>query len=733
MSLIYFDETQQIFHLSNGSISYILEIEREGIIGHVYFGKAIQNYSGGLKYPRLDRSFSPNPASANLLEREFSLDTLSQEFPSYTGHGDFRNPAVMIKQPNGSTITEFIYQSYEIIQGKPKLAGLPHSYVLDNSEAETLIITLVDEVLNLNLKLSYTIYEDRDVVARSSQLINLGEEALTIEKLASASLDLPIGDNELITLPGRHVKEREIQREKINRGVRILESKRGASSHQANPFAAIVDKKTDEFTGDAFGFSLVYSGNHEFLIECDQFKQTRIMCGINPFGFSWKLNQGESFQSPEALLVFSENGLNGLSQVYHSLLRERVARGKFQYAERPILINNWEATYFNFDADKIKALIDDASDFGIELFVLDDGWFGKRDGDVSGLGDWFENTEKLKGGLAAIANYAHQKGMKFGLWFEPEMINRDSDLFRAHPDYAIQTPNRSMSASRDQYVLDFSRADVRRNIISQMREILDNVSIDYIKWDMNRHITEGYSQSLGFENQGEFFHRYMLGLYEMLEELTTDYDNILWEGCSGGGGRFDTGFLYYMPQSWLSDNTDAIDRLDIQYGSSLVYPPSSMGAHVSAVPNHQTGRVTGLDIRGDVAMSGVFGYELDLKTLSDVERERVRQQIQFYKENRKLLQYGAFYRILSPFETNFASWIFVSEDKNEAIAFYFSKTVEAASPLHQVKLTGLDPEKKYQINDVIYGGDELMNLGLYIFPQIHGDYRSRKFVLKAVD
>ncbi|MDD3016746.1 MAG: alpha-galactosidase, partial [Lactococcus chungangensis] len=651
MTLITFDENKQIFHLSNASISYLIGIEKEAYLSHLYFGKAIKTYHDGRKYPAINRSFSPNPDGIPLKTRDFSLDTILQEMPSY-GHGDFRNPAVQIKQVNGSSITEFVYDSYEIIFGKPELDGLPATYVEDKKEAETLVITLVDKLLGLKLKLSYTIYANRDVIARNALLENNGVVPVVIEKLASLSVDLPAQDLELISLPGRHIKEREIERQPIQRGTRIIDSKRGTSSHQANPFIALVAPKTDELTGIAIGLTLVYSGNHEMLIEQDQFSQTRVMAGINPFGFEWELGSNACFQSPEALLVYSDQGINGMSQTFHDLLQTRLARGRYRQAERPILINNWEATYFDFDADKIKSIVDSAADLGIELFVLDDGWFGKRDEDISGLGDWIENTEKLKDGLQGIADYVHQKNMSFGLWFEPEMVNADSNLFREHPDYALQTPGRGMSTSRDQYVLDFSRQEVRAEITKQMRAILDTIDIDYIKWDMNRHLTEVHSSTAGAAHQGEIFHRYVLGLYEMLEELTTEYDHILWEGCSGGGGRFDAGFLHYMPQSWTSDNTDAIERLDIQYGTSLLYPISSMGAHVSAVPNHQTYRETGLEIRGDVAMSGIFGYELNLQGMSQTEKTVVLEQVAFYKIHRKLLQYGKFYRLLSPFESN---------------------------------------------------------------------------------
>ncbi|MDN6119666.1 MAG: alpha-galactosidase [Lactococcus sp.] len=732
MTLITFDERNQVFHLSNKTISYIIGLERAAYLSHLYFGKAIKRYHNSRKYPLIDRSFSPNPAGLPLKTRDFSLDVLPQEMPSH-GHGDFRNPAVQIKQVNGSSITDFVYDSYEIIAGKPALKRLPATYVESDSEAETLVITLVDRLLDLTLKLSYTIFADRQVIARNSFLENKGQESVIIKKIASASLDLVSQDLELISLAGRHNKEREIERQTVQRGTRIIDSKRGSSSHQANPFIALVSSKTDEFTGTAIGLALVYSGNHEMLVERDQFEQTRVMAGINPFGFEWELAPSQSFQSPEALLVFSDQGLNGMSQTFHDVLQNRLARGKFRHADRPILINNWEATYFDFNTDKIKAIVDGAADLGIELFVLDDGWFGKREDDTSGLGDWFENTDKLSGGLAGISDYVHGKNMSFGLWFEPEMVNADSDLYRAHPDYALQIPNRSISTSRDQYVLDFSRKDVRETIIARMRHILDTVNIDYIKWDMNRSLTDVYSSTLDSANQGEVFHRYVLGLYEMLETLTTEYDHILWEGCSGGGGRFDPGFLYYMPQSWTSDNTDAVERLDIQYGTSLLYPISSMGSHVSVVPNHQTHRVTGLDIRGDVAMSGVFGYELNVQDMTIAEKVTVSEQVAFYKQHRQLLQYGKFHRLVSPFETSHAAWLFVNPDKSQAIAFYFRKFAESAGPLHTIKFAGLDPEKVYQVNgEASYGGDELMHVGIYLDPFMVGDYQSRKFVIDEV-
>ncbi|MFZ1780095.1 MAG: alpha-galactosidase [Enterococcus aquimarinus] len=726
--MITFNKEQQVFHLCNNQISYLIEVEEHGYLAHLYFGKKINHYSGHYQYVRDMRSFGPYPEAAD--HDTFSLDTVMLEYPGY-GFGDFREPAYNFKLKDGSRITDFRYDSFEIVQGKCAIEGLPHLYTNQATEAETLIITLKDDVAQLRLKLNYTIYQDYATVIRSTTLINDSAETVEINQLASQSLDFPNRSFELIHLNGAWGRERQLTREKIEIGTKVLDSKRGSSSHHQNPFVTLVEPTTTEFQGEAYGFCLVYSGNHQTVIEKDNYSQTRVVMGMNPFNFAWQLPAGESFHSPEVVNVYSNQGLNQMSKTYHDLFNHHLIRGEHQLKERPVLINNWEATYFDFDDAKIHGIVDEAQALGIEMFVLDDGWFGERKDDHRSLGDWYEFEGKLEQGLEGIAQYVHDKGMKFGLWFEPEMISKDSDLHRAHPDWVLSVPGRPRSLSRQQHVLDFSRADVRDHIYQQMTAILDRVPIDYIKWDMNRNMTEVYSLLLDPEMQGEVSHRYILGLYEFMEKLTQAYPHILFESCSGGGGRYDAGMLYYMPQTWTSDNTDPIARLKIQYSTSLVYPISTMGAHVSAIPNHQTGRETSLDIRGNVAMSGVLGYELDLTTLSEEEKVLIVKQVDFYKEHRQLLQFGDFVRLKSPYEENEVAWMFVSKDKKEAIVFYFRVLVEASAPYVTLKLAHLDETLEYQIANHVISGDALMNIGMYIDPKLHGDYATQAFVLKA--
>lgn len=726
--MITFNKEQQVFHLCNNQISYLIEVEEHGYLAHLYFGKKINHYSGHYQYVRDMRSFGPYPEAAD--HDTFSLDTVMLEYPGY-GFGDFREPAYNFKLKNGSRITDFRYDSFEIVQGKCAIEGLPHLYTNQATEAETLIITLKDDVAKLRLKLNYTIYQDYATVIRSTTLINDSAETVEINQLASQALDFPNRSFELIHLNGAWGRERQLTREKIEIGTKVLDSKRGSSSHHQNPFVTLVEPTTTEFQGEAYGFCLVYSGNHQTVIEKDNYSQTRVVMGMNPFNFAWQLPAGESFHSPEVVNVYSNQGLNQMSKTYHDLFNHHLIRGEHQLKERPVLINNWEATYFDFDDAKIHGIVDEAQALGIEMFVLDDGWFGERKDDHRSLGDWYEFEGKLEQGLEGIAQYVHDKGMKFGLWFEPEMISKDSDLHRAHPDWVLSVPGRPRSLSRQQHVLDFSRADVRDHIYQQMTAILDRVPIDYIKWDMNRNMTEVYSLLLDPEMQGEVSHRYILGLYEFMEKLTQAYPHILFESCSGGGGRYDAGMLYYMPQTWTSDNTDPIARLKIQYSTSLVYPISTMGAHVSAIPNHQTGRETSLDIRGNVAMSGVLGYELDLTTLSEEEKVLIVKQVDFYKEHRQLLQFGDFVRLKSPYEENEVAWMFVSKDKKEAIVFYFRVLVEASAPYVTLKLAHLDETLEYQIANHVISGDALMNIGMYIDPKLHGDYATQAFVLKA--
>ncbi|MCT3399988.1 alpha-galactosidase [Lentilactobacillus hilgardii] len=719
--LIDFDDGQKIFHLHNGDISYIISVEQGGLLSHLYFGRYVSDYHGGRKYPRMDRGHSGNLPGSK--DRTFSKDTLLQE---YTGNntGDYRNPACIFENTDGSRTVDMRYVDFEIVDGNPDLIGLPHSYVVNDDEAETLVIYMADATTLMTTKLFYTIYRNFPIVTRHVEVQNDSDNNIMIDKIASMQMDLPKQELDVISLPDSYARERQVQRQRIRRGTLQFESRRDSSSHQMNPFIALTEPKTDEFSGAAIGLMLVYSGNHQFNIERDQSNQTRITIGISDYGFEWQLASGESFITPEVIMSYTDNGLNKMSNTLHKLLRNRVARGKYMHQQRPILINNWEATYFDFNADKIQNILDSAAPLGIEMFVLDDGWFGHRNDDKSSLGDWFVNKNKLPKGLKDISNRVHQKGMSFGLWFEPECISEDSNLFKMHPEYVLGVPGRPRTVSRDQYVLDFSRQDVIDNIYQQMSKILDNVPIDYIKWDFNRNLTEVFSEALSVEKQGEVSHKYVLGVYQLMNRLTQDYPNILFEGCSGGGGRFDAGILYYMPQSWPSDNNDPIERLKIQYGTSLAYPISSITSHVGASPDELLGRFTSLYTRGAVASSGTLGYELDVSKLSDQEKDEIEEQINFYKAHRQLVQYGHFYRLESPFESEHVSWMFVSQDAKQALLFNFTVLAEVQSDFHLTKLCGLNPEFQYREEKTgeIFGGDELMNIGLYDEPIQNRDF-----------
>lgn len=659
---------------------------------------------------------------------------LAKEYSS-AGEMDYHSPALIVRQTNGSNALFLRYSGYEISPGKPKLPGLPAAFVESDDEAETLTVKLTDELTGLECQLLYTIYRDRNVIARSVQVVNHGEETVRLEKVASMQLDLVGQELEAITLPGAHVNERHPQRSGLTQGRHVFESRRGSSSHQMNPFVALVEPKTDEFTGSTYGLALVYSGNHEFELEKDQLDQLHVNVGINEYNFSWKLQPSASFQTPEVLLVYSSEGLNGMSQTYHSLILDRVMRSKFKRKVRPILVNNWEATYFDFDEDKLKPIVDEAKKLGIEMFVLDDGWFGHRDDDNSSLGDWQVYERKFPQGLKHFADYVHEQGLKFGLWFEPEMISYDSDLYRQHPDYLMYVPGREPSPSRNQYVLDLGREEVRENIFKQMAKILDDGSVDYIKWDMNRHLSDIFQSDLPSDQQGEAYHRYVLGLYDLSERLVDRYPDILLEGCSGGGGRFDIGMAYYCPQIWASDNSDAIARLVIQYGTNLVYPQAMMTSHVSVSPNEQNGRITPFATRRAVAMCGDLGYELDLTKMSEADKEAVKEQVAEYKKIRPLTQYGKFYTLKAPLDSNQAAWMTVSDDQTEAIVTTVNILSYAHPYLTKTKLAGLDPDKNYQnlATGQVYGGDELMNLGFYDSALLRKDFSAKMYYFKAVD
>jgi alpha-galactosidase len=726
---IFYDQVHKQFHLQTRNTSYVMGIIHDVYPAHIYWGKKIRSSDLSELIVMKDRAFSPNVTPDN---RNLGLDTLPQEYPGY-GSGDFRAPAYQAELANGTTVTELCYVRHRIIPGKPALEGLPAVYVETEAEAETLEIVLEDAVAGLQAVLTYTVLDELDVITRSARLINTGNSPLKLNRALSVSLDFDHDRFELLQLSGAWARERHVVRRPLVYGQQGMESRRGASSHQHNPFLALLSPQTGEEHGEAFGVNLVYSGNFCAQAEVDQFRTTRLTMGINPFGFRWLLAPGESFQTPEAVLVYSDKGIGGMSRIYHKLYRTRLARGLYRDEPRPVLINNWEATYFDFNAEKIESIAQAGKELGIELFVLDDGWFGKRDDDTTSLGDWFVDKKKLPGGIKDLAERVNKLGLQFGLWFEPEMISPVSELYEAHPDWCLHVPDKRRSQGRNQLILDLSRAEVCDYIIQAVGDVLRNAPITYVKWDMNRHMTEVGSACLPPERQAETAHRYMLGLYRVMEEITTAFPHVLFESCSGGGGRFDPGILHYMPQTWTSDNTDAVERLKIQYGTSIVYPASAMGSHVSAVPNHQVHRMTPLTMRGDVAMSGNFGYELDLTKFTEEEKEVVKAQVAFYKEIRSLVQQGEMYRLKSPFEGNDTAWMFVSQDRTEALAGYFQVLTEPNGATARLRLQGLDPERNYVLRETgaVYGGDRLMNAGIQL-PYLNSDFQSKLYHFTAV-
>lgn len=723
--MIHFDEQQRVFHLHTERSSYLMQILRDGYLVHLHWGGRVARYHGGNAPVHLDRGFSPSPDET---DRTFSPDSFPQEYPTF-GTGDFRTPACQVLREDGSTVGDLRYVAHRILAGKPALAGLPSVYTESDAEAQTLEIDLQDPADGVCVTLCYTVLRDFDVITRSVRFENRGSTPVRLLRALSASVDFRDTDFEWLTLNGAHVRETQVHRAALRPGVQSVESRRGHSSHQHHPFQALLRPRTDEAQGEAYGFSLVYSGNFLAQAEVDQFGTLRTNLGINPFDFEWLLEPGASFQTPEAVLAYSNQGLGGLSLTYNRLYRTRLCRGPWRDAERPVLVNNWEATYFNFDADKIEALAVSAQKVGIELVVLDDGWFGKRDNDLSSLGDWVVDRRKLPHGLEDLARRVNGLGLKFGLWFEPEMISPDSDLYRAHPDWCLHVPNRRRTVSRNQLVLDLSRPEVCDYLIDAVSHVLASAPIGYVKWDMNRHMTEVGSAALPPERQRETAHRYMLGLYRVMEAITQRFPDVLFESCSGGGGRFDPGMLHYMPQTWTSDNTDAVCRLSIQYGTSLVYPASSMGSHVSAVPNHQVHRSTPLNMRGHVAMSGNLGYELDLTRLPQNELDDIAAQVRFYKEVRGLVQFGDFIRLQSPFDAstrgNETSWMFVDAQQQQVLVMHAVVLCQPQQAVRSLRLRGLDGKARYRELDSgrIYGGDELMAIGLPL-PLVQGDYQS---------
>ena len=745
MPAIEFCPAEGLLLLHGPGFSYALRALPEGHLAHLYWGPRLRSgagLAGTIVHTR--RVFAANPADPGRVD--FSLDVLPQDLP-VTGSTDRRLPALVVTRPaDGGRVLDLRFAGHAILPGKPRLEGLPATYAENDAEATTLRVDLADAPTGLRVELFYTVFRDHDALARSVRLVNAGGEALELERVLSASVDLPetvgAGGYELLQLSGAWARERHVHRHPLRPGLQAVESRRGASSHAQNPFLALLAPGATEESGRVFGFSLVYSGDFLAAVDVEPYGTARAAIGIHPETFGWRLGPGETFQAPEAVLAFSDAGLGALSRTYHRLYRTRLCRGAWRDRPRPVLINNWEATYFKFDADRIERLAAAAADLGVELFVLDDGWFGRRDDDTTSLGDWTPDRRKLPDGLDDLARRVNARGMQFGLWFEPEMVSRDSDLFRAHPDWHLHVPGRPASTGRHQLILDLSRPEVRAHVHDAVANVLRSAPIAYVKWDMNRNFAETGSVGRPPGHQREVPHRYLLGLYEVLERLTAEFPGVLFESCSGGGGRFDPGMLHYMPQVWTSDDTDAVERLAIQAGTSVVYPLATMGAHVSAVPNHQNGRVTPLATRGQVAMfGGGFGYELDLHALSDAERAVIRGQVALVKEVRALVAGGEFHRLASPFggDGNETAWMVVAPDRGEALVLHVRVLARANAPGRRVPLRGLDPARDYRCERVggaedaavaTLPGDFLLAVGLPV-PGSEGDFQSTLWRLRA--
>ena len=706
------DYKNGIFHLQTKNTSYVMAI-REKLLFHLYWGNKVSGNVDFSDFILTSKVHLWACRDIKLFGEEASTEALPMEYPVF-GSPDLRNPALSLRYSDGSSITKIEYSEHKIFVGKPKLDGLPATYTEDDSEAMTLIITLKDRLKNIRVELMYNVFDEYDAITRSVRIINEGTESVRLEGALSASVDFQYGNFDLLHLPGTWAFERLPQRVPVINAKQTVESMRGVSSAYHNPFIALLDKETTETHGNAFGLNLVYSGNFTAGVECDTFQNTRAFIGINPFQFEFKLDKNESFQTPEAVLVHSDKGLGGLTRIYHKLYRERLCRGKYRDINRPVVVNNWEGTYFDFDEEKLLQIATVAAKTGIDLFVLDDGWFGKRNQENCSLGDWKVNTEKLPDGLKGLAEKINALGMKFGLWIEPEMVSPDSDLYRTHPDWCLQVKNREYTMRREELILDLTQKEVRDYIIDSICSVIDSANIEYVKWDMNRNFSETGSLFVDACRQREIYHRYVLGLYNILETITSKYPNILFESCQGGGGRFDPGMLYYTPQIWTSDNTDAFERLFIQYGTSICYPYSSMGCHVTTVPNHATGRTTPYKFRGMVAFPGQLGYELDFCELSEDDLNKTSLQVAEYNKIQKDIHSADLYRLSTPINSECVANQFITSDENTVYLFLYTLHGRPENDVKIIRLQGLDENAVYveQKTGKQYSGSVLMNVGL---------------------
>lgn len=741
MGIQYF-EKERIFQLNTPNTTYLLGIAaKEGFLGHLYYGQRLDDLSGAEELLRLNEN--PFVPEVNDRDRVSFFDAFPFEYSAH-GVGDYRESSIRVKDAGGHSAVSPVFESYEIKRGKEALNGLPATFGKEE-EVTTLRIVLRDAVLGFRIELSYSVFEDTDSIARSVKVANDSEENLELTKVMSCCLDLENQDFDVLTLHGSWARERHMERKKLGHGKFRVSTLRGESSHQEHPFLALLEKKADQVSGDVYGFHFVYSGNFLAQAEMSQFGQVRVVMGIEPEDFCWKLAPGEEFQAPEVILTYSAEGLGGMTRSLHHLYRKHLIRSPWLHKKRPILINNWEATYFDFDTDKIISIAKESAKLGIEMLVLDDGWFGNRFDDNRSLGDWFVNTEKVKGGMEYLVSEVNKLGMKFGLWFEPEMISPESKLYEEHPDWAIAIPGRRAGRARNQYVLDVSRKEVRDHILEKMFKVLHSANIEYVKWDMNRPLTDLGSLNLPADRQGELFHRYVLGMYEMQERLLREFPNLLLENCSGGGGRFDPGMLYFGPQIWCSDDTDAVERLGIQEGTSLIYPLCCMGAHVSVCPNHTVGRNTPFSTRGMVALAGTFGYELDITKLSEQEKQMVPHQTAMYHRFNDLVREGDYYRNASYLENHLYDCFQVSdEEKTKSLVFYTQVMGEPNMHSRRIRLQGLKKGTKYRVFQVdqegeellkdtgrVLSGDVLMQAGMNL-ERLWGDFQTRLLYLEEV-
>lgn len=717
---IFYDENQKSFYLGAGKASYVLHVDEDGRLLNQHWGARVPDGA-------LSPDFSHYPTLASFDPR---TNALPWELPT-RGSGWYGEPAVAATNAKGDDMVQLTYVSHAIYMGKNRLPGLPATFARREGDAETLEIELMDRLTGLRVTAVYGVFERTGAITRSLRLKNESGEDMQINGVLSASAPVHGSGYDVIHLKGAWARERHVMRQTQGEGEYRIFSQRGASGHEANPFLALCERSATEFSGEVWAVSLVYSGSFEALSYVNNTENSRLSIGLNPDVFTWKLEPGETFVSPEAAMVYSPDGLNGMSHAFHRLYSENLMRSKWFERDRPILINNWEATYFNFNEEKILQIARRAKELGVEMLVLDDGWFGKRNTDNCSLGDWVVNPEKLPGGLNGLSDRLHDLGLKFGLWFEPEMISPDSDLYRAHPDWCLHVDGRARVEMRNQLILDLSRKEVQDYIIESISAVLESARIEYVKWDMNRNMTEPFSGAQTPARQKETQHRYMLGLYRVLEEITARFPEILFESCSGGGGRFDPGMLYYMPQTWTSDDSDAVERMFIQYGTSFVYPPCAMGAHVSAVPNHQTGRTTAMQTRGDVALGGNFGFELDLSQLSDADAETVRRLIEREKQVRTLVRTGEFTRLLSPFDHPYAAWQFRARDNSEALICAYRLMTRPATPHLLLRASGLDESAAYMDDDGnTCSGAALTRYGLWL--HLPGDFTSKVIHLRRI-